>query len=95
MGSKFNSAPRSSPAASPADEFEFEWLLCLCSTFQSARHWLPEDGYSSFRVIRNNGRITAHSSRELKLQDLPATAKAPIRSPARTTRGMSRKRLAG
>ena len=83
------------PSAAPADDCDFEWLLCLSSTYQTTRRWLLKDGRSKSRGISGNRVIPARSLREQMARDLPADARAPIKSPFRMIRGTSRKRLAG
>lgn len=95
MDSKSSSAFRITPAKSCERDSEFEWLLCLCSAYQSKSRRLFGNGVSTFRAPGRNRVIAETSLRNLKGWDLPPDARVHSKSPIHTLRDASRRRLAG
>ena len=89
------SVPRSDPSKSHNHDFEFEWLLCLCSGFQTKSRRLTCNEVSLFRGAGRYRVIVETSLHDLKGRNLPPDARIPIKSPVHTLRDASRKRLAG
>jgi hypothetical protein len=95
MDTKSSLVPRSDPSKPYAQDLEFEWLLCLCSGFQTKSRRLICNDVSSFRAPERNRVIVQTSLRDLKSRDLPPDARVPVKSPVHTLRDASRKRFAG
>jgi hypothetical protein len=82
--------------AKPYDcDSEFEWLLCLCSAYQSKNPRLFGNGISMFRAAGKKRIIDASTLRGMEGRDLPPDARVPIKSPVHTLRDASRRRSAG
>ncbi len=95
MDSKSSSAPLGSPANQYDCDSEFEWLLCLCTAYQSKSRQLFSDEVSAFRAAGRNRVNAASSLRELEGQDFPLDTRVPIKSPIHKLRDVPRRRSAG
>lgn len=94
MESKRSSAPLGNPANHYDCDSEFEWLLCLCSAYQSKSRRLFGSGVSTIRGAGKNQVIAAGSLRESEARDFPPDARVPIKSPIHKLRDASRRRSA-
>jgi hypothetical protein len=95
MDIKFSSISRDTFSWPCSQDIEFEWLLCLCSAFQSKGQLLSNGEVTSFRAGKRHRVIAASNLRRLEGRDTPPHAKVPIKSPIHTLRDASRRRLAG
>lgn len=95
MDTKSGSASPIPPATLRDCDSELEWLLCLCSAYQSKSRRLVGNRISTFRAPGRNRVIAETSLPNLKGRDLPPDVRVPIKSPIHTLRDASRRRLAG
>lgn len=94
MDSKPNPASLGAPTNQYDYDSEFEWLLCLCSAYQSKSCRLFSKRVSTFRAAGGKRVIAASSLHELEGGDLPPGVRVPIKSPIHTLRDASRRRAA-